>query len=237
MVSLIGSRLRTAREQRGLSLLDAAHETRIPVQRLDWLEHDNYAAFGSLTYARAFLRIYSEFLYVDASEMLHELPAARLAGSHNYRYLTDNFGPWVIADRRLERQLRDAARQKKATRSPVPAGIAMFAAVLIGLGLWGHHMADVQAQSQAQQGQVSPASAHAAPAPVTAPAPGSVFHRAEAEIIREAIPVRREIIAAQAGEESALVKKAIPIPGPFQPRPVLQRLAPAFDTGIADRVQ
>jgi cytoskeletal protein RodZ len=74
MQTPLGQKLKAAREQRGLSLLDASHATRIPVQRLHLLEQDNFAGFGSMTYARAFLRVYSQFLGVNAHEMLEDLP-------------------------------------------------------------------------------------------------------------------------------------------------------------------
>lgn len=208
MVSLIGSRLRSAREQRGLSLQDAVHETRIPLQRLEWLEHDNYAAFGSLTYARAFLKIYSAFLQVDAAEMLDELPSSRLGGPRDYRYLTENFGPWVIADRRLDRQIT-ALRQKKSERSPVPAGIALFVLLLAGTAIWGNHVA--------QQRNAAP--------------PDS-FPATQVEMTRRAIPAKKEIISAQTGPQ------LLPLPPELQGgAPVIHRLPRAFDTGNTDRVQ
>ncbi|MES2505980.1 MAG: helix-turn-helix domain-containing protein [Verrucomicrobiota bacterium] len=146
---LPGIQLRTAREKRGLTVLDAAHETRIPPQRLLWLEQDNFAAFGSLTYARSFLKIYSQYLGVDVSELLAELPTSRLGGASDYRYLTENHGPWVMKDRRLDRLL-NAVRRKNTSRSPVSAGLAMFVIVLIGTGFWGYHVS--QEASQVTQG-------------------------------------------------------------------------------------
>lgn len=155
---LPGIQLRTAREERGLTVLDAAHETRIPPQRLIWLEQDNFAAFGSLTYARSFLKIYSQYLGVDVSELLAELPTSRLGGPSDYRYLTDNHGPWVVKDRRLDRLL-NAMRKKSTSRSPVSAGLAMFVVVLIGTCFWGYHVA--QEASQATRGN-PPAPLHEA---------------------------------------------------------------------------
>ncbi len=91
----LASQLRTAREQRSLTLADAAHETRIPVPRLKQLEEGNLAAFGNMAYARSFIRIYSQFLGVDASKFVKELPEPIFGGPQDYRYLTESYGPWI----------------------------------------------------------------------------------------------------------------------------------------------
>ena len=133
MPSPIGQKLKAAREQQGLSLLDAAHATRIPVQRLHFLEQDNYAGFGSMTYARAFLRQYSEFLGVNAHEMLSELPGGVLGGPRDYRYLTDTHGLWVAPRGQRVGRLSSPNPRKHSRRSPVPAGIFIFMLVLVVL--------------------------------------------------------------------------------------------------------
>ncbi|MCW0217266.1 MAG: helix-turn-helix domain-containing protein [Prosthecobacter sp.] len=139
MDSLTGSQLRLARTLRGLSLQDAAHETRIPVQRLEWLEQDNFAAFGSLTYARAFLKIYSTYLGVDANAVLEILPTSRLRHSRDRRYLMAQKDTWVLAGQRSASS--ESSRQKTVNlRSPVSTGIAIFVLLLIGTGIWGHHV-------------------------------------------------------------------------------------------------
>ncbi|MBB5039895.1 helix-turn-helix domain-containing protein [Prosthecobacter dejongeii] len=155
MSMLPGIQLRTAREKRGLTLLDVAHETRIPAQRLRWLEQDNWAAFGSLTYARSFLKIYGQFLDIDVEEVLEELPTSKLGGPGDYRYLTENHGPWVVKDRRLQRLL-NAQERKKASRSPLVAGLVIFALVFVGTGLWGHHVSQEALKAGAKQAPTVP---------------------------------------------------------------------------------
>ncbi|MDB6139187.1 MAG: helix-turn-helix protein [Verrucomicrobiaceae bacterium] len=88
-------KLRAAREARGLNFADVAHVTRIPVSRLQLLEEGNYAAFGSMTYARSFIRAYSRFLEVDAEDVIADLPGPLLGGRDDYRHLTQSYGPWV----------------------------------------------------------------------------------------------------------------------------------------------
>lgn len=137
MPALLGQHLKAARELRGLSLSDASHETRIPTGRLTLLEQDNYAAFGSMTYARAFLRQYSDYLEVDAREVLEELPGAVLGGPRDYRYLTENHGPWV-RPRGLSFS-QNSSRAAQPSRTPMLAGLATFVLALIGSGIWGHY--------------------------------------------------------------------------------------------------
>ncbi|TDU63226.1 helix-turn-helix protein [Prosthecobacter fusiformis] len=166
MVTLIGPQLRSAREQLGLTLEDAAHETRIPQQRLEWLEEDNYAAFGSLTYARAFIKIYSAFLGINAQSLLEEIPSTRLRGPHAYRYLTENYGPWVNAQNRL----RQTVVRGGGGRSPVMAGIGIFLLMLIGTGVWGNHVA-----RQRQAGNMQAVATHEVKLSTPARTPKTAF--------------------------------------------------------------
>lgn len=71
MAETIGSRLRAAREAKGMSIEDVAFETRIHANYVRCLEMDDYSRFASTTYAKSFLTLYSRFLEVDAAEALH----------------------------------------------------------------------------------------------------------------------------------------------------------------------
>lgn len=148
----LGQRLRAAREARGLSLVDAAHETRVPQQRLQHLETDNLAAFGSLTYARSFLKLYADFLQVDAADELEDLPSAVFAGPGDYRYLTDSYGPWVRDKARPVDRLTDpVVNGVQRIKSPLPAAIAVFVCVLAATGMFGKYVADSQRTLSEQQ--------------------------------------------------------------------------------------
>lgn len=151
MVISLGQRLRAAREKRGLSMEDAAHQTRIPEFRLQHLERDNYAAFGSMTYARAFLKLYSRYLAVDASEVLSDLPASRLGGRRDYRYLVEEYGRWIPSRRESFADLPAWSFQNRGARSPFARAFGVFIAVLIGAGLWGGHVAGERAQMSQEQ--------------------------------------------------------------------------------------
>jgi cytoskeletal protein RodZ len=191
MLTPIGQTLKAARERRGLSLLDAAHETRIPVARLHLLEQDNYAAFGSMTYARSFLRRYSQFLEVDASPILHELPGGVLGGPRDYRYLTENHGLWVVPRGQRLGHLSQAATKGRSRRSPVPAGLFIFVLVLAGTGIWGKYVAEDRLAQQKVEATTRPLAEAPAP-PLSARANSSVNAAAEPTKILKAIPVTEE---------------------------------------------
>jgi transcriptional regulator with XRE-family HTH domain len=81
--SKVGARLRRARAERGIDLLDAARETRIKPRFLDALERDaGPSAFPAPVYGRAFLREYARFLGLDPEPLvaeyrvLHDAPVA-----------------------------------------------------------------------------------------------------------------------------------------------------------------
>lgn len=84
MADTIGSRLRAARESKGMSIEDAAFDTRIHAPYLRGLENDDYSSFASATYAKSFLSLYSRYLGVDADEALQFFEASngiRLSGT------------------------------------------------------------------------------------------------------------------------------------------------------------
>lgn len=155
MPATFGQQLTEARELRGLSIEDASFETRIPVARLRLLESGNLAAFGSMTYARSFIRRYSEYLEVDASEMLEELPAGVLGGERDYRYLTQSHGPWLREHGTAAvSAVKASTGGLNAIKSPLPTAIAVFVLILAGTAMWGKHVADTRRKEQ-----VSPAEA------------------------------------------------------------------------------
>ena len=164
----IGQTLRAAREARGLALPDVAHKTRIPANRLQQLEDDNFAAFGNMAYAKSFLKHYSRFLDVDASEVADAFPIPPLGGPSDYRYLTETHGPWI------ERKQRSARKEplSKTGGSPVPTLAGMFAMFVIAGVLLGNHLVERQktdgkhAPAAGEQDLVDKASE--APAPASA---------------------------------------------------------------------
>lgn len=163
----IGQTLRAAREARGLTILDVSHKTRISAGRLQQLEDDNFAAFGNMTYARSFLKGYSRFLDVDASEVADAFPAPPLVGPSDYRYLTDNLGPWI------EHRVRPFRREMlvKAGRSPLPTLAGMFTVFVIAGVLLGNHLVE-RHKTDGKSAEASTMDAKAAGPAQSSPAQG-----------------------------------------------------------------
>lgn len=66
----IGETLREARAKKGVSEEVAARASKIKLERLRDLEQDRYDQFAAHVYARSFLRLYAEYLALDAEEIL-----------------------------------------------------------------------------------------------------------------------------------------------------------------------
>jgi cytoskeleton protein RodZ len=76
MAESVGEQLKKARLDRGLTLLEASHQTRIRVHYLEALENDRRDLLPSAVQGRGFLRLYAEFL---------RLPAAALVDTWDYQ--------------------------------------------------------------------------------------------------------------------------------------------------------
>ena len=82
----IGATLKTAREQRGLSLDDVAEATKIRATQIAALEEDAFERLPGPTYARGFIRAYADHLGLDAQALVDEF---------NARYAS---APWEVDD-------------------------------------------------------------------------------------------------------------------------------------------
>jgi cytoskeletal protein RodZ len=70
VVQTVGERLRQRREAKGLSLEAVTRATRLTRTVLSALEEDRYEDIAAPVYVRGFLRIYAQFLEVDADQVL-----------------------------------------------------------------------------------------------------------------------------------------------------------------------
>jgi cytoskeleton protein RodZ len=66
----IGTRLRAAREKKGLTLLQAAERMHVDARILESLEAEDFAALGAPVYARGHLRHYAELVGESSPELL-----------------------------------------------------------------------------------------------------------------------------------------------------------------------
>ncbi len=128
MPPTLGQKLKHAREERGLSLEDVSHETRIPVPRLKDLEDDSFTTFGSLTYTRSHLKAYSQLLGVDAGEIMDQLPTPPLGGARDYEYLTRSYGPWI--------RKRSVPESSKPTRQTMPQNRSMIIVTVVSASVF-----------------------------------------------------------------------------------------------------
>jgi transcriptional regulator with XRE-family HTH domain len=77
-LTTVGEILRSAREAKGLSLIDAERGTKIRQKYLAALEDDNIAALPGPTYARGFIRNYASYLELDTTSVIELYDEQRL---------------------------------------------------------------------------------------------------------------------------------------------------------------
>lgn len=130
MVDTAGNKLRRAREQKHLSLADAARATKIRVQQLADLEADEYSNFANLAYARSYVANYSKFLQVDLRNYLEGFSDPGSFGLEDYQYLSAKpVGVYRIPYRQSNRRVRRPQRRQLIGAAVV---LAALAAVLVG---------------------------------------------------------------------------------------------------------
>jgi transcriptional regulator with XRE-family HTH domain len=202
MASSFGTMLREKRERQGLTLRDAAHETRIPVSRLQGLEGDDYQCFGSATYVRGFLKLYSQFLGI-APELV-EGQVALLAKQEPRKRVRQaatltNLLPWGLwggprenrtpAKRASVRELSQHPSRARITASPVAAALMLLLISVGASAVWGTHLSKQWAQTAGQKGDPI---FERLPAPTAFPPQTPLGVQPQAPAIVKAIPVTEE---------------------------------------------
>lgn len=66
----IGAQLQQGREAKGATLSEAASATRIKIQHLECMEHDDFSTFAAAAYARGFIKIYAEYLEIPVEPLV-----------------------------------------------------------------------------------------------------------------------------------------------------------------------
>jgi cytoskeletal protein RodZ len=72
-MSTIGEQLKLARETRKLTIKQVVQATRVRAHYLQAMEIDDFSAMPSAAQARGFLRLYAEYLGLDANELINNL--------------------------------------------------------------------------------------------------------------------------------------------------------------------
>ncbi len=100
----LGNALAEARKARWLTLRDVERDTRISTKYLQALEDGHLNVLPAPVYARAFMRTYAQYLGLDASQLVQELPGARpepdlppLPDVHRESFTPLVSPSWVIA--------------------------------------------------------------------------------------------------------------------------------------------
>lgn len=116
----IGATLKSAREQQGISLDDAAEATKIRSSYLAALEEEAFEQLPGPTYARGFLRSYGEFLGLDPQELIDEF---------NVRFAA---APWELDDDVMFPRRRTARAGRRGRESSI-AVVAIVGIVAVAV--------------------------------------------------------------------------------------------------------
>jgi len=117
----IGSILRAAREERGLTLDDAAEATKIRPAYLEAIEDEAFERLPGATYARGFLRAYAELLGVDPQPLIDEF---------SERFAT---APWELDEDVMFPRRRGPRAEARASRSSGMIVVAIAGIVAIAV--------------------------------------------------------------------------------------------------------
>ena len=85
----VGKQLAQARHQRGLTIDEAAHATKLRPDKILALENDDYASFASNAYAKGFLKNYARYLGVDVADFLSTIDSTLPISVADYQYLSN----------------------------------------------------------------------------------------------------------------------------------------------------
>jgi cytoskeletal protein RodZ len=129
----LGQLLRQTREEKGISLDQVAHETRIRVRFLEALEQEDYEALPTQGHVHGFLRNYSLYLGLDLSEV---------QALYDAENKTSRFVPGIFRPKDIDL----APPRRPLVRSSVVLGIVLALVVLIvgGWAFWQYGMPFVQ---------------------------------------------------------------------------------------------
>jgi len=210
----IGADLRAAREARGESMADVAHQLRLRESYVEAIETGNFDALPGVTYAIGFLRSYARYLRLDADDLIQR-----------FKEEVSDIPPPA-----------DLAFLEPVSESRVPRGGLVGLAILLAVAAYGGWyylstrdmtVADlVPAVPEQFSNLVSPAEKSESQPPVTAdstdvvpPSPGESSETATTEgTVDEAPPVPEQLGAEPAPQDMAAARPSAP-PQAVVPQP------------------
>lgn len=133
----MGQVFKSARERKRISLPQAAVRTRIKLQHLEMMERDDYSNMPAPTYARGFIRMYADFLGLEAGPLVEEYDQLHQPGARSR-----DAGARVKADEppRADEETAGTVARSDAARRSLAAALTILspanlkrAAVVLGL--------------------------------------------------------------------------------------------------------
>lgn len=74
-IGTIGQRLEAARQAKGVSVSEAGQATKILAKFIEAMEGDDFGALSAPVYAKSFIRMYAQYLGIDAHPLVDEYVA------------------------------------------------------------------------------------------------------------------------------------------------------------------
>ncbi|QBG47758.1 hypothetical protein EGM51_10275 [Verrucomicrobia bacterium S94] len=71
-IGTIGQRLEAARQAKGVTVSEAGQATKILSKFIEAMEHDDFGALSAPVYAKSFIRMYAQYLGLDAAPLVEE---------------------------------------------------------------------------------------------------------------------------------------------------------------------
>ena len=218
MSESIGAQLARAREERGLTISDVAHQLKFAPRQLEALEQDNFEQLPGGAFVRGMVRSYARLLKIEAEPLLESISgrfAAPDAGTLAARYSQ----PVPFSDN---------ARHSTFVYLGLSLGVLVIAAG-IGYSWYRDHNQSAQlaaakraAQAAAKANAIAtapraqPKVVEATAAPQPAPAPTPKIQQAKIEAPAKVTPAKVETVAAVTptpAAPSAPAKTVAPLAG------------------------
>lgn len=212
MSDSIGKKLAKTRLEKGLTVDQAAHATKLRPEKILALEHDDYSRFPSNAYVKGFLQIYGRYLGVDVGPAVRSLESPSPVSVYEYQYLNQEPPP-----RRSEPSHPHPSHRFQAGRpSLVPLIVFVLLCAAVGTGgyiyLNAKRLGPLNPPVKTSPAPVAPAPQPAAPTASDAakvPAAGDAAALASTAPAEEATPAAPEPEPAAATPPEPVINEVL----------------------------
>lgn len=211
-----GILLREARERLGLSVADAAAQTKLAPRQIDALEADDYQHLPEMAFVRGFVRSYAKVLHLDPQPLLAALPQAKVISTQ-------------VSPASVEVPFPDA--RSPQLQNLIWLGAALFlSVVVVAFAVW-HYTSPGSPAEPDQPVEAAlplPAEMHVIPASAVAEMAASSV-ASTAPVAHSAVSSARVVIAPVATMPAAKLPPAQPAQatGAVKPTPAIPAAKPA----------